>query len=266
LRLLALLLLAGCASPVAGGGPSAPEPSPTPSRLAVQSVVVPAGSVWLGSPDDEAGRDADEHRVLVQVTKPFALGVREVDRALWRRVMGGDAPGRDTWGDEHPATVSWMQAVAFCNALSAARGLAPAYVVEGEAVRWDPASPGYRLPTEAEWTLAASAGGTRYAGGDELAAVGWCGATDLQPVAGLAPNPLGFFDLTGNVEEWVWDRYSPSAPTVRVDPRGPAAGEQRVARGGNWGDDATHCRLADRSGFEPGLVTDSLGFRVARNR
>lgn len=262
--LLLLIALAGC-GPSESRVPPAPAETPGPSAPAIQSVVVAPGSVWLGSPADEVGRDADEHRVLVQVTRPFLLAVREVDRGLWAQVMGTPV-GRDTWTDEHPATVSWLEAATFCNRLSAKRGLVPAYSIAGTAVAWDPDAPGYRLPTEAEWTLAAAVGGTRYAGGDDLAAVGWCGVAEPQPVGRLASNPLGLFDLTGNVEEWVWDRYGPFAPAERTDPRGPESGDLRVARGGNWGDDEAHCRVADRSGFSPDQRSDSLGFRLARNR
>src|SRR5690349_19832084 len=55
-------------------------------------------------------------------------------------------------GDRRPAhSVSWLDAVRYCNELSRREGLAPAYEVDGEDAVWDRAADGYRLPTEAEW-------------------------------------------------------------------------------------------------------------------
>jgi sulfatase modifying factor 1 len=244
LLLLAIALASGC--------------SRTPAEL----VRLGPATAVLGSPDAEVGRDGDEARHEAAITRPFLLGRHEVSRGEWRRVLGELPPGRDTWSDDHPATVSWNDAVRYCNARSAREGLRPAYTAVGPEVRWDRSADGYRLPTEAEWSLAArSEGGPR--GGDAR-----CGDPDAdgpRPVARGAANADGFHDLIGNVEEWVFDRYAGFAPGATTDPIGPPEGALRVARGGSYSDDPRHCRPADRSAFAPDRRLDSLGFRVARS-
>ncbi len=216
----------------------------------------------MGSAEDEVGRDADEALHDVTLSRSFRIGRTEVTRREWKRVMGRPAPGRDSWGDEHPATVSWLDALRYCDRRSQLEGLQPAYRWPSPTEpTWNRDADGYRLPTEAEWALAA-----RGEGG-ALAARAWCGDVDApspQPVGLKAANPRGLHDTIGNVEEWVFDRYAALPSSPQLDPVGPPTGALRVARGGSYSDDERHCRTADRSAFEPDRQLDSLGFRVAR--
>jgi len=144
---------------------------------------------------------------------------------------------------------------------------------------------GYRLPTESEWEYAARAGtNTAFFSGTitnvecnpidaNLDSIGWyCGNADSTPhsVAGKTPNAFGLYDMSGNVEEWVWDWYQaayPSGTTVlpAVDPQGPSSGLSRVGRGGIWSFYAVYCRSGDRYDSHPGITKDYRGFRLVRS-
>ena len=158
---------------------------------------------------------------------------------------------------------------------------------------------GYRLPTEAEWEYAARAGTQTptWAGGltlkspnhaPELDAIAWYagnsgaeyeGAEDCSgwpdkphdaprcgphPVASKAANPLGLFDMLGNVWEWTWDYKGPYPDEASIDPVGPARGEERVNRGGAWNPEAKFLRSAARGSATPGYSCVGLGFRLVR--
>ncbi|MFJ6616587.1 formylglycine-generating enzyme family protein [Kitasatospora sp. NPDC091335] len=160
-------------------------------------------------------------------------------------------------GDRRPAhSVSWLDAVHYCNELSRREGRTPAYAADGEDVSWDRTADGYRLPTEAEWEHACRAGteGPRYGPLDEIA---WYrGNSDERPheVGGLRPNAHGLHDLLGNVWEWCWDRYDPAV-----------YGDYRVLRGGGWFDEHWSCRASVRRRSHPTLRIDDVGFRLARS-
>ena len=129
----------------------------------------------------------------------------------------------------------------------------------------------YRLPTEAEWEYAARAGSTAaYCYGDsaqELQRYAWyadnAGGTS-HPVGQKQPNAWGLYDMHGNVWEWVQDWYGSYTAGAAVDPTGPAAGSNRVGRGGGWFGDAVGCRSAHRDNGAPGDRLGYLGLRLVR--
>ena len=182
----------------------------------------------------------------------YWMGATEVTQGLWTEVMGSNPSYFSGCGSACPVeTVSWEDAVAFSNALSKREGLQPAYRQQGGAWVWDRDASGYRLPTEAEWETAALAGEkTKYAGSDDLDAVGWYADNSggkTHAARGKASNAWGLYDMSGNVWEWCWD----------------AEGGYRVHRGGCWDDSASGLRVSYRR-REPGSRRSSLGFRLAR--
>jgi formylglycine-generating enzyme required for sulfatase activity len=236
-------------------------------------VRVDPGRFTMGSPLGESGRASDEVQHAVTLTRGFWMGQTEVTQGLWRSVMG-TSPSKFR-GDTRPVEqVSWCDAVAFANRLSAREGLPVAYqgaegceATAGASVAWDRASVGYRLPTEAEWEYAARAGeASIYAGGTNLGAVGWTyqnAGGSTQPVGQKAPNAWGLHDMTGNVWEWCWDWYGPYGG-ASADPVGAQSGPNRVIRGGSWGDFPRGARVALRGWVTPGVRYDFLGLRLVR--
>jgi sulfatase modifying factor 1 len=126
-------------------------------------------------------------------------------------------------------------------------------------------SMGYRLPTEAEWEYAARAGTTdaRYDSLDLIARTSANAAGKSWPVAGLAANAWGLFDMLGNVWEWVADSGS-SYPSVGVVDPFVTGGRTRIVRGGSWAADAYAARASLRNPIVPANRDASIGLRVAR--
>ena len=236
----------------------------------VEMVRIEPGEFWMGSPDVEVGRNHDEalHRVCVE--QPFLLGITPVTQETWEATMG-DNPSW-TMASDHPVeSVSWYQAVALCNRLSELEGLPSVYRIDGDDVSWDRGMDGFRLPTEAEWELAARAGqNTRYAGGDRADEVAWHWRNTgglTHPVKELRANGYGLYDVSGNVSEWVWDWYGPyPSGDVVSNPHGPLYGENRIHRGGSAFNLPADVRVARRHADErPVDRFNFLGLRIARS-
>lgn len=268
------------------------------TSLGAELRLLEVGAFTQGTPRGEQGRRSNEVQRPVELTRRFYLGVHEVTNAEFRAFRAGHDSGsfggRSLNGDRQPVVnVSWDDAAAFLNWLSARDGLEPAYVrSDGRWVLSDPVTTGYRLPTEAEWEWAARHLGrtrpARFAWGGELpppdrsANLADVSAAQLlpttlvtyndgfpvsAPVGSFEPNPAGIHDLGGNVAEWVHDFYAivpPSDATSRVqDPFGPDAGRFRVVRGASWRRAGiTELRLGFRDYSD--RPRDDVGFRIAR--
>ncbi len=260
-------------------------------------LVRPAGRFQMGASRREAGRRANESQRLVELSRPFYFGLREVTNAEYRRFRAahdsGSAEGVSLNGDNYPVVnISWDDAARYCNWLSRKDKLPPAYrEQDGRMQLQIPPNTGYRLPTEAEWAYVA-----RVAGRTAPARYPWAGSyppvsvagnfADARiadtlanvvpgyddgyrgpaPVGSFTAHPLGFYDLGGNVAEWTNDYYAVypgMADKPVTDPAGPASGDHRVVRDASWRHGSvTELRLSYRDYSR--TARDDLGFRIAR--
>ena len=196
----------------------------------------------------------------------FLVDIYPVTQSLYQQIMGKN-PSRFSGVDQPVESVSWFDAIHFCNRLSEKTGLKPAYIVEGDLVTWNKKARGFRLPTEAEWEYACRAGSQedRYEVLDEI---GWYEANSKGTPHGVGQklaNTFGLFDMIGNVWEWVWDWFDDYPTDPSINPTGPKSGSFRVVRGGSWFNVAHVCRAAVRDGSGPAYIDSYLGFRIARS-
>ena len=164
--------------------------------------------------------------------------------------------------DNHPVVgISWRDAQAYCKWLSQETGK------------------NYRLPTEAEWEYAAGGGSlnrSKWAGTNSETSLrsyanfsgthGKDRFTYTAPVKSFEANPLGLYDMSGNVWEWCADWYGSNyyANSPSNNPQGPASGSGRVYRGGSCYYSASYLRVAYRSYGFPVRRNRNIGFRPAR--
>ena len=227
------------------------------NTLGMEFVLIPAGRFTMGSPSSEKGRDRDERRHWVALTRGFYMQTTEVTQGQWRAVMGNNPSGFKSCGDDCPVEhVSWTDVQEFISELNRREG-----------------SGKYRLPTEAEWEYAARAGsGRAYSyGGDKerLAKYAWFIDNSKgrpHPVGRKKANAWGLYDMHGNVWEWCQDWYGRYPSGSVTNPRGPKSGSGQVNRGGSWSSSANGCRSANRFKGHPGRRYGSLGFRLARSQ
>lgn len=255
----------------------------------------PLADFTMGASRREPGRRANEVLHPVALRRMFYLQTTEVTNAQFRQYQAkhnsGQVEGNSLNQEHQPAVqVSWQQAAAFCNWLSAKEGL-PVFYKEtnGIVTGYNPAATGYRLPSEAEWAWAARASGQKlllFPWGDTfpptLAVENYADNTSAYvtgrilnnykdghvvsaPVASFKANQHGLYDMGGNVSEWVHDVYSipPANGATVQDPLGGQSGDNHVLRGAAW----THSKLAElrlsyRDYGQAGR--DDVGFRIAR--
>jgi len=216
---------------------------------------------------------------------------REVTRAEYE--ASGDSINIEQYSPtlDHPmAAASWYDSVQYCRWLTEQAGFAEtdqaypdpktldkvAFPLDGDSgfpKNWpvNLAKPGFRLPTEAEWEIAARAGmNSMYGfGGDVnlLNRYAWYQEnSDRQTHVAkeLRPNLGGIFDMHGNLYEWCHDWIGGySTTSTQVDPKGGQSGATRVLRGGSWSYDSADCRLASRSTYDPTFRRSGNGLRLA---
>ncbi|MEP6938709.1 MAG: SUMF1/EgtB/PvdO family nonheme iron enzyme [Rudaea sp.] len=271
-------------------------------------VIIPTGAFRMGASDREAGhRPAEEPQREVQISSGFGLGRDEISVGEFRNfvedadytpdanrigssVVYDEDSGRTlerrgvTWRDDYtgaPAAenlpvvhVSWNDAVAFANWLSARTGKH------------------YRLPSEAEYEYALRAGSTtRFWWGDgnpskvvanltgdgdkSPSARRWSnsfpryndGFWGPSPIGKFTANPFGLRDVDGNVSNWVEDCWHDSYLRAPADSRAwvnPGCA-RHVVRGASWGSAPEQARSAFRTSMPTESRSAQIGIRVARD-
>ena len=247
--------------------------SHTVASIGMDMIFCPPGTFMMGSPASESGRGGDETQHQVTLTNGFYLGKYELTQAQYETIMTGNPeglnakPGSFQNNPSHPVnSVSWNDAQIFLTRLNQ---------MEQTAGRL-PNGWKYVLPTEAQWEYACRAGTTTiFSWGNSAASTqanfkgthpygGGASGPNLQQttdVGQYAANPWGFFDMHGNVWEWVSDWKANYPGSAQTNPEGPASGSARVRRGGSWLNDGSSLRSAKRSHDTPS-PRHYLGFRV----
>ena len=255
-------------------------------------VRIPGGTFEMGDVFG-AGSDLEKPTHQVELAGYF-LGKTEVTFDAYDTyclATGTEMPWEEGWGrGKNPViNVTWIDALQFCNWLSAQYGLKPVYEINGNEARATWTANGFRLPTEAEWEFAARAvapgqggGNIRFGNGETLAdpaAINFNGSAEFKtmhsmagvnrqkilPVASFHPNSLGLYDMSGNVMEWVWDYYGPYSTAPEKNPHGPVSGFPHVHRGGGWSSGPKGIYTTTRDWKGPLFKGNNLGFRLARN-
>ena len=234
-------------------------------------VSLPGGVLQTGSWNKTSY--GDEYRTGEVDLSSFCMAKTEITQRQWLEVMGYSPSAFQAWGRRCPVdSVSWFQAVLFCNKLSEREGLVPCYRFEKAQVIWDSDANGFRLPTEAEWEYACRAGTeTVYHTGNDTEDLDVAGYyfdnadNRTHRVAQKVPNPWGLYDMHGNVWEWCWDWFGEYSRFPEKDPSGPMAGDLKTLRGGIWLFDARGCTSAVRYWLIPRGRSYNVGFRVVRS-
>lgn len=232
----------------------------------LEMVEIPGGRFLMGATSSTSS-DAEAQPAHWVTLSAFFIGRFPITQAQWKALM----PQNPAWfrHPEHPIeTVSWLEAVAFCQQLTAKTGRL------------------YRLPSEAEWEYACRAGTvTPFHFGEQITTklANCCGAfsydpglqgqccTQTTPVGHYPPNAFGLYDMHGNVSEWCLDQWHPNyenAPTQGeawiTTGSHPAASvsHYRVLRGGAWNAYARQCRSISRNRNVETFRGNFVGFRV----
>ena len=221
-------------------------------------VMIPEGYFWMGS-DKGQENEMPRHRVWVD---RFGLGKFPVtNRAHRIFVAESGANPPPFWSqpmfsdpDQPVVGVTWDDAIAYCQWLSAATGKE------------------FRLPSESEWERGARGNreGALYPWGDEppwdRPYAGYDPQTGgPQRVGTNEPNDFGLYDMSEGVHEWCSDYYDRSyyQYSPEKNPQGPPVGQRRASRGGSWRHRVKFSRCAARSSLPPAFKYSDYGFRVA---
>ena len=202
--------------------------------------------------DEDAGsEESPVHKVTLS---NYYIGETVVTQALWKVVMGNNPSY--SLGDDLPVEmVSRKECMEFIEKLNKLIGV------------------NFRLPTEAEWELAARGGASsqryRYSGSNEIDAVAWYRDNSdgkTHPVMGKKANELGLFDMSGNVWEWCEDNYCDYNDEEQTNPCMKnhdvfRHGSSFVLRGGGFDSLSKNCRSTYRT-MNVSERNCNIGFRL----
>ncbi|MEA5575282.1 formylglycine-generating enzyme family protein [Anabaena sp. UHCC 0451] len=239
--------------------------------IALEMVLIPGGSFRMGSLEKELRSTSDERPQHEVTIKPFCFGKYPITQAQWQAVAALPQVNQELKldpsyfkGANRPVeSVSWHDAVEFCNRLS------------------NHTQRPYRLPSEAEWEYACRAGTTtpfhfgetittelanydgNYIYGNGVKGV--YGEKTTEVGSFKIANEFGLYDMHGNVWEWCQDNSYNSYEKVSID--GSAwidinNNKSRLLRGGSWRTYPANCRSASRHNIDATSSSYHIGFRV----
>ena len=281
------LIVVTCGNGSTSSGDDGPKPGDLwTSPGGIEFSWIPAGTFTMGP--DIWNNDATFSVTL----SAFKMSRYAVTQELYEEVIGdnpsyyhggsGRKPdGTEIQGMRPVETVSWFDAIEFCNKLSDREGLDRVYAtswsspathpITSGTVTADFTKNGYRLPTDAQWEYACCAGtSTKWHFGDDetkLVEYAWYSANSnnkTHQVGLLKPNQWSLYDMHGNVWEWCWDWYDDYPAGPETNYTGTGAGSGRVERGGSWVNTAGGTRSVSRSSCDPDGRYFILGFRLVR--
>ena len=226
---------------------------PVKDGISIEMVKVEGGTFMMGATPEMKNSWTEERPIhQVTLTNDYYIGKYEVTQSLWCALMDNNPSYFK--GDNLPVEqVSWDDCQKFINKLNDITGRK------------------FRLPTEAEWEYAARGGkksrGYQYSGSNKISDVAWYSSNSehkTQPVGLKLANELGLYDMSGNVDEWCFDRFGFYSALSQTNPLGADDGICRVYRGGSWEQTAGFCRSSDRSNYGTSKNRIyNLGFRLA---
>lgn len=226
---------------------------------------VPVGNFNMGSDEFTLSDEKPIHNVLLNAS--LYVSCYEVSQHLYSTMMGNN-PSDLKHGSYPVYNVTWIDAIRFCNTLSLAAGLAPAYtIIESSLyVSFDTTANGWRLPTEAEWEYFSAITLNTDTDINDYAWFASNSSSSPKTTGLLKPNSFGLYDVLGNVWEWCWDYYAARYYDISpvVNPLGPATGENRVIRGGSCDDGKVIIRNQYRAGCLTINKDTKIGFRIVR--
>ena len=251
-------------------------------------IYINGGVFTMGSPASEEGRAPNEIQRSITLS-PFYISRFPITQREFQDMMGRNPSSFK--GENLPVeSVTWWEALEYCNRRSQKERLALVYTIDKDkgTVTWNRSASGYRLPTEAEWEYACRAGtSTPFNTGIKITSdqanfdgiwkeevVNEFGAVTrilrgeyrekTTPVGTFTPNARGLYDMHGNVWEWCWDLFGPYPSGTHTNPTGALSGSSRILRGGSWNNTAENIRSAHRIDYDPGSKGYDIGFRVVR--
>lgn len=255
--------------------------------LGIEMSSVKPRAFTMGSAPNEKNRQRNEHNVKVDFEREIWISRHEITEkqfsAFKQESVSSDLP---------IVNVTWNDAALFTNWLSRNEALEPFYTESnGQVVGVNKNANGYRLPTEAEWEFIAKINrrskpttfvwGTHTRLRDKQGNFadqsrkgqqtfllkdfndGFAGRA---PIGSFKPERSGFFDLDGNVREWVHDFYSvrpPKTNITHINYLGISSGTKHVVKGASF---KTGRMKNLRASLREGVLdkADDIGFRIAR--
>ena len=215
-------------------------------------VEVEGGTFTMGATSEQGSDATDNETPTHQVTlSPFSIGQTEVTQELWQAVMGSN-PSSHVGANLPVENMTWDECQEFITSLNQITGKT------------------FRLPTEAEWEYAARGGnkskGYKYSGSNTVDDVAWYTGNSngtSHEVGQKAPNELGLYDMSGNVEEWCNDHYVNYTSSPQTDPVGYAGtwGDHNL-RGGYFTSAHVWCRVSKRDCWFHNQKSNEIGLRL----